>query len=151
VPVDDSNSTSLIPMSVRNTSSNRIFGTPGYICPLYSRGNKTFEASCDVFSFGIVMIELVRGCLQNGKNGDFYECYIEEFDTLELAIPKLMEEVDSLAAEWIDGILAAVCKLAINCIQTKSTERPETSKLVKEMCQLVSLITSWNSEHERKY
>jgi len=112
--VDDSISTSGIPFSVRNTSCNGIFGTPGYTCPWYSRGNKTFEASCDVFSFGIVMIELVTGCLQNGKNGDFYECYIEEFDTLELAIPKLMEEVDSLAAEWIDGILAAVCKLAIN-------------------------------------
>ena len=62
VPVNDSSSISGIPFSVRNTSGSAIFGTPGYICPWYSRGHKTFEASCDVFSFGIVMIKLVTGC-----------------------------------------------------------------------------------------
>ena len=50
VPVDDSISTSAIPFSVRNTSHVGVFGTPGYICPWYSRGHKTFEASCDVYS-----------------------------------------------------------------------------------------------------
>ena len=80
VPVDDSISTSAFPISVRNTSHVGVFGTPGYTCPWYSRGHKTFEASCDVFSFGIVMIELVTGCLQNDKNklGDFYDRYIQE-------------------------------------------------------------------------
>jgi serine/threonine protein kinase len=64
VPVDDSISTRAIPFLVWNTSHGGIFGTPGYTCPWYSRGNKTFEASCDVYSFGMVMIELVTGCLQ---------------------------------------------------------------------------------------
>ena len=64
VPVDDSISTRAIPFSVWNTSHGGIFGTPGYTCPWYSRGHKTFEASCDVYSFGMVMIELVTGCLQ---------------------------------------------------------------------------------------
>ena len=73
MPVDDSSSISGIPFSVRNTSNNGVFGTPGYICPWYSHGRKTFEASCDVYSFGMVMIELVTGCLQFGRLEDFYE------------------------------------------------------------------------------
>ena len=138
--VDDSISTSGIPFSVRNTSCNGIFGTPGYTCPWYSRGNKTFEASCEVFSFGIVMIELVIGCLQYGKKGDFVELYIEDFESSPMsAIPKLMEDVDPLADEWKDGILSSVCSLAIRCIQTYRMKRPKTSELVEEMGQLVNL------------
>ena len=71
--VDDSISTSGIPFSVRNTSCNGIFGTPGYICPRYSHERKTFKSCYDVYSFGIVMIELVTGCIQNGQKGDFFK------------------------------------------------------------------------------
>ena len=140
VPVDDSISTSAIPISVRNTSHGGVFGTPGYICPWYSRGNKEFEASCDVYSFGIVMIELVTGCLENDvkRLGQFYDRYISNFDTLELAMPKLEEDVDLLAEEWEDGILSSVCELAIRCIQTNRMKRPKTIELVEEMGQLVS-------------
>ena len=67
VPVDDSISTNAISKSVWNSSNGVVFGTLGYRCPWYSTGNKKFEASCDVYSCGIVMIELVTGCLQNDK------------------------------------------------------------------------------------
>jgi serine/threonine protein kinase len=125
VPVDDSIETSAIPFSVCKTSHVGVFGTPGYICPSYSRAHKTFEASCDVYSFGIVMIELVTGCLQNDtkKLGDFYERYFpydfegNPAEALELAIPKLEEDVDPLAEEWEDGILSSVCKLAIRSLR----------------------------------
>ena len=141
MPVDDSSSISGIPLSVRNTSNNGVFGTPGYICPSHSRAHKTFEASCDVYSFGIVMIELVTGCLQNDtkKLGDFYERYFPyDFEgtpaeALELAIPKLEEDVDPLAEEWEDGILITVCELAICCIQTICKSRPTTIELVEKL------------------
>ena len=90
------------------------------------------------------MIELVTGCLQNDskKLGDFYERYFPyDFEgtpaeALELAIPKLVEDVDPLAEEWEDGILASVCKLAIRCIQTNRMKRPTTNELVEKLGRL---------------
>ena len=143
VPVDDSISTSLISKSVQNSSNGVVFGTPGYTCPWYSKGGKTFEASCDVYSFGIVMIELVTGCLQNDRTklGDFSEHYFpNDFEgtpaeAVELAIPKLKEDVDS-EAEWEDGILSSACKLAIRCIQKNREKRPKTLELIQELGRL---------------
>ena len=102
VPVEDSIA---IPFSVQNTSDGGVFGTPGYICPRYSQERKTFKACYDVYSFGIVMIELVTGSLQNGQKGDFYKRYFPEdlkgtqLQAIEAAIPKLLDDVDPLAKE----------------------------------------------------
>jgi hypothetical protein len=65
--VDDSNETSANSFSVQITSNGGVFGSRGYVCPRYSMGVYKFEASCDVYSFGIVMIELVTGCIQNDR------------------------------------------------------------------------------------
>ena len=144
VPVDDSISTSAIPFSVRNTSHVGAFGTPGYTCPFHLKP-KPFEAACDVYSFGMVMIELVTGCLQNDRTklGDFSERYFPSnfegnpAEAVKEAIPKLVEDVDPLAVNWEDGDLSSVCTLAIHCIQNNRTKRPTTNELVKELGQLV--------------
>ena len=130
--------------SVCYTAGDGTYGTPGYTCPFHSTGN-LYEASCDVYSFGIVMIELVTGCLQNDKTrlGDFSERYFpSDFEgspaeALKLAIPKLVEDVDPCAEEWEDGILSSVCALAIRSIQTNRMRRPKTSELVEKLGQLV--------------
>jgi len=75
----------------------------------------------------------VTGCLQNRSMGDFYDRYIEDGEE-----SSLVEDVDLLADEWEDGILASVCSLAIRCIQTKREKRPKTIELVEEMGRLVS-------------
>jgi serine/threonine protein kinase len=50
-------------------------GTPGYICPEYSAGEvKCFDCACDIYSFGVVLVELWTGKLQNcaDDNGDAF-------------------------------------------------------------------------------
>ena len=143
VPKGSSVITNPIPSSVCYTAGDGTYGTPGYICPNHSRGNE-YEASCDVYSFGIVMIELVTGCLQNDRTklGDFSERYFpSDFEgtpaeALKLAIPKLVKDVDPQAKEWADGILASVCELAICCIQNNRMRRPKTIELVEKLGQL---------------
>lgn len=58
--------------SIRSTYRGLAFGTPGYMCPEYV-GNKGEGISCpfiaafDMFSIGVVMAELILGCLTGGK------------------------------------------------------------------------------------
>ena len=140
VPVDDSIA---ILFSVQNTTLGGVFRTPGYICTRYSHEKKTFKACYYVYLFGIFMIELVTGCIQNGQKGDFFKRYFpENFDgnpaeALKLAIPELAKDVDPLADEWEDGSLSSVCSLAIRCIQYRFGNRPTTSELVEKLGELV--------------
>jgi serine/threonine protein kinase len=143
VPKGSSVTTNPIPSSVRYTAGDGTYGTPGYICPFHLQGGK-YVSACDVYSFVIVMIELVTGCLQNDstKLKDFSERYFpSDFEgtpaeALKLAIPKLVKDVDPQAKEWADGILASVCELAICCIQNNRMRRPKTIELVEKLGQL---------------
>ena len=58
-------------------------GTGGYVCPKYCTGSISFKASCDIFSFGVILVELWNGRLQNhpdvdGKVYNFYAAYIDD-------------------------------------------------------------------------
>ncbi|EKX45796.1 hypothetical protein GUITHDRAFT_40202, partial [Guillardia theta CCMP2712] len=43
------------------STCNLPVGTPGYMCPRYSRGGIDFDAKCEVFSLGIVLLEMLTG------------------------------------------------------------------------------------------
>ena len=65
--VPDDNSNAVTP-SVRSTSKGPAFGTPGYTCPEYSRKKCDgipcpYIARFHVFSIGVVIVELILGCL----------------------------------------------------------------------------------------
>jgi serine/threonine protein kinase len=45
-------------------------GTPGYVCPEYQSYGDGYEARCDIFSFGVVLTELLTGRLQNYQTTD---------------------------------------------------------------------------------
>lgn len=50
----------------QSVSSASARGTPGYICPEYAQGEvMVFDCGCDIYSFGVVLVELWTGKLQN--------------------------------------------------------------------------------------
>lgn len=55
---------------MENLSSGSRKGTPGYICPEYNAGGIPFDCACDIYSFGVVLVELWTGRLQNHKRED---------------------------------------------------------------------------------
>ncbi len=58
--------------SVMNGSAGTVFVTPGYMCPTHSSERCSFDAACNVYSIGIVMVEVVLGHLiggQSSRNG----------------------------------------------------------------------------------
>ncbi len=129
--------------SMITSSGSVVFGTPGYICPWYSNGQGTrpFEASCDVFSFGIVMIELITGRLQIGQSSsrgsscggiNFYELYVEDG---ACGCDILVEDADPLA-DWDIDLLNALCELAVQSISKDRKNRPSTLQLIARLGEL---------------
>ena len=61
------------------SSANMLAGTDGYICRAYWNGMRPYLSACDIYSFGIVMVELITGSLNRQNKeypGDFYNQFI---------------------------------------------------------------------------
>ena len=80
--------------TVVSAAADRV-GTPGYRCPAYERSGD-FEARSEVFSFGMVLLELLTGRVQGGGGADLYGAYVEEEGDLAAA-------ADARAGAWEGG------------------------------------------------
>jgi len=79
-------------------------GTALYCCPQYWKGKVDFDAKCEVFSVGVVLLELISGRLTS-REVDLYEQYIENDEPLEADHRagkwRCLEEVEALAGECL--------------------------------------------------
>ena len=142
--VDDDNHSLKSAMS----SGSLVFGTNGYTCPWYSKGgSRRYEPSCDVYSFGIVMMECITGCLQGGQSsqggktnlGDFRSRYIEddEEEEVEEGLSLLLNDSDPDAGWEDDEILGQLCELALGCASQKKKIRPNTQACIDSLSRLI--------------
>lgn len=123
-----------------------VYGTPGYICPVYSRGQSPYTAACDVFSIGVVFAELIVGSLQSGRSsndgqrlGDFFARYIKDDDDepVRNGWKILKRDADKLA-KWSDDTLERLCKIAVECMATSPKHRISTNALVQGLSEISS-------------
>ncbi|XP_063941942.1 probable leucine-rich repeat receptor-like serine/threonine-protein kinase At3g14840 isoform X3 [Daucus carota subsp. sativus] len=109
--------------------STRIAGTFGYMAPEYAmRGYLTDKA--DVYSFGIVALEIVSG-RSNSNSGPKQEpIYLLDWAYELEAEGKLMELVDeSLGSEYEEEVLLMI-HVGLLCTNATSAERPAMSSVV---------------------
>ena len=59
--------------------AGQVFGSKGYMCQRYFDTGQ-YDAKAEVYSFGIVLLELLSGRLQ-GAGGEFFD--ISELDEIE--------------------------------------------------------------------
>ena len=130
------------------SSGSLVFGTNGYTCPWYSKGGaRRYEPACDVYSFGIVMMECITGCLQCGQSsrgnvetnlGDFRSRYIEDDDEEEVeeGLSILLNDSDQDAG-WELEILDPLCQLALSCACQKKKSRPTTQSCIDSLSRLI--------------
>jgi serine/threonine protein kinase len=111
------------------------FGTPGYICSNYTRKPVPYDAKCEVFSFGVVLLELFTGLLQN---------YVDESGQ-----PILLEETleddgtltaDVRAGEWPEECQEEYLQLAREC-----TAR--YSKRIDKMMDVMQRLVAIRNKH----
>ncbi|CAI5949984.1 unnamed protein product [Closterium sp. NIES-65] len=112
--------------------TTRILGTPGYVDPAYSRTRKATTAT-DVFSFGIVILEVITGrrALVNTGSGN---STIKEWAEEGLQSNDLSRLRDAqLHPPLPDDILLRAVRLAISCTLMPTATRPTMSHVYSEL------------------
>jgi interleukin-1 receptor-associated kinase 4 len=110
-----------------------ILGTPGYMCPKYTRGGSEYDDKSENFSFGIVLLELLLGRLQGKGENDLFAFYIEDETPVS---------VDMRAGPWIPACAEKLEMLAREClspygkrIATMMAVMRRLVELEKEFCR----------------
>ena len=116
------------------------FGSRGYMCPEYLRNANLgrYEAAYDVYSVGVVMMELILGHLigESSFNDDseFFDVFSvcvkdEEGSQIMNGCEWLKEHVDR-SIVWTPEALDVVCKAAIGCLTPTPVGRMKATELL---------------------
>ena len=128
---------------VCETNAGHKFGTLAYMCPDYCMGYSPYDQKSEIFSFGIVLGELLTGKLQQPPDV-----------ILNLKLHDSQRfPADARAGEWPAACSESLRELALQCMAEKA-HRPESmavivkrlSPLVSEHCPQTALEISAQSE-----
>jgi serine/threonine protein kinase len=106
-------------------------GTPGYMCPTYQR-TLNFESKSEIYSFGMVLLELMTGRIQGHQGldeNDLFAVYIEEDHSV-------LSDLDTRADPWTTTCAEQVEALARECL---APHRRRIGTMLAVMRRLVDL------------
>jgi hypothetical protein len=111
--------------SIFTVTQGAALGTPGYMCPQFSRTRKYGEKS-EVYSFGVVLLELLTGKVQMVDEIDLIDLY-EDADAAEL-----LAALDTRCGEWNEQVAAELVDIAIMCI-ARHRRRPAMMPVLRRL------------------
>ncbi|CAN6299941.1 unnamed protein product, partial [Urochloa humidicola] len=124
--------------STNNTQANttrRVVGTYGYMAPEYA-SEGIFSIKSDVFSFGVLVLEILSGKRNSGSNqiGDFINLIGYAWQLWEEK--KWIDLVDaSLVPKSYSAEMMRCINIALLCVQENAADRPT-------MADVVSMLSS---------
>ncbi|KAI3721409.1 hypothetical protein L2E82_32419 [Cichorium intybus] len=111
-------------------NTNKVVGTLGYISPEYA-SNGLFSVKSDIFSFGVLVLEIVSGKKNRGFShqdhhnnllGHAWRLYKED---------KPLELVDTaLGDSWINSQVLQSIHVGLSCVQQHAEDRPSMSSVI---------------------
>ncbi|CAA0816469.1 Protein kinase superfamily protein [Striga hermonthica] len=131
----------LVPDGATHVTTN-IKGTLGYLAPEYAMLGKASEA-CDVYSFGILLLELATGRKPLEKMGPSHRRPITEW-VLPLARERKFDELadPKLSGKYSEEELKRVVLIGLVCAHSQPEKRPI-------MLEVVELLRGDNKERFR--
>ncbi|XP_077219501.1 cysteine-rich receptor-like protein kinase 7 [Tasmannia lanceolata] len=111
-------------------NTNRVVGTYGYMAPEYAMQG-LFSVKSDVFSFGVLLLEIISG----KKNTGFFHSELAQ-SLLEYAWKlwcedKVLDLVDPIIAESCPPSEASKCiHIGLLCVQQDAADRPPMSSVL---------------------
>ncbi|KAG4204058.1 hypothetical protein ERO13_A04G024400v2 [Gossypium hirsutum] len=122
-------------------NTNRIVGTYGYMSPEYAMEG-LFSIKSDVFSFGVLLLEIISG----KKNTGFYHCSSLNLighawelwkgdRVVELMDPKLKDQVPCPTQQRYVNV-------ALLCVQEMAADRPTMSEVVAMLTNELTVLNS---------
>ncbi|KAK8608234.1 hypothetical protein V6N13_023661 [Hibiscus sabdariffa] len=109
--------------------STRVAGTIGYLAPEYAlRGHLTKKA--DVFSFGIVALEILSGRSNSDNSLEDHKIYLLEWAWALREKNQSLDLVDPSLAEFDGNEVLRVVRVALLCTQGSPSMRPPMSRVV---------------------
>lgn len=119
----------LIPEGVSHMTT-RVKGTLGYLAPEYAMWGKVSE-SCDVYSFGILLLEIVTGRKPIEKLPGGIKRTITEWAEPHISRGRFKDLVDpKLRGNFEEKQAVQAVNVAALCVQTEPEKRPTMKEVV---------------------
>ncbi|XP_060178879.1 serine/threonine receptor-like kinase NFP [Lycium barbarum] len=132
-----------------NAITMHIVGTQGYIAPEYL-ADGIVSSKMDVFSFGVVLLELVSGKEAIDDEGKVLWAKIGEFSegSEERKVKKLQEWMDEslLREEFTMESVMNVMSVAISCLSKDPSRRPGMIEIVYALSKSIDLFSDISEE-----
>lgn len=113
----------LFPGEDTHMDTFRISGTYGYMAPEYAM-HGVLSVKTDVFSFGVLVLEIVSGRKNHDKNLDNKQADLLKYTWNLSQVGKTMDLIDPVLRKWNREEVAMCIQLGLLCCQATVAERP---------------------------
>ncbi|KAI5020254.1 hypothetical protein ZWY2020_045142 [Hordeum vulgare] len=120
-----------------NKTMSRVRGTRGYMAPEWVIHREVITAKADVYSFGMVLLEVVSGRNYNfreesvGSEDWYFPKWVYEKCYIHHKIEDILDPILQAEACQGTGIAELMVNTAIWCLQDRAEKRPSMGKVVK--------------------